>query len=298
MNANQHISVLANQVIRFLAPDKGKVIVDCTLGAGGHSILLLEVLNNTGAIYGIDSDERNLEIAQQNLKNFSNIHFIHDNFENLETIGREILQSEGHIDGILMDLGISSMHIENPERGFSFQKQGPLDMRFNARQNLTAADIVNTYSLEDLHSIFKVYGEEKFSYRIAEQIIKHRKRERFSTTTQLADFIKSVVPPKFRYGRIHPATRIFQALRVAANREVEVLNAGLVAAVNILSKNGRLAVISYHSLEDRIVKNFFKDRAAHGEIAILTKKPVTPDEEEIAVNRRSRSAKLRSAEKL
>lgn len=294
-----HIPVLTNQVIRLLLPQPGKIFIDGTLGLGGHTEELLKSLNGTGAVYGIEIDERNLIYAKEKLSKYSNVHFIHDNFETLAEIGESVLRKEGRINGILLDLGLSSPHVDDPNRGFSFQKEGPLDMRFDPRQKLTAADIVNTYSAQDLIQIFKTYGEERFSSKIAHEIVRHRKQEPFQTTSQLADFIAATIAPRkdFHFKR-HPATRIFQALRIATNREIEVLDAALCGAIKVISKGGRIVVISYHSLEDRVVKNFFREQKKNGSLKILTKKPVRADQEEVRANRRSRSAKLRAAEKL
>lgn len=295
-----HIPVLTNQVLQMLEVKKDQVFIDATLGAGGHTLTILEILQGTGAVYGIDVDSRNLELAQQKLESYKNCHFIRDNFENLENIGKQILEKEGRIDGILMDLGLSSFHTDEPERGFSFQTEGPLDMRFDTRSPLTAADIINTYTLEELLSIFRTYGEERSSYRIATNIIEHRKRERFTTTSQLANFIEQLFSQgrKNFYFKRHPATRIFQALRVATNREIEVLHTGLLGAINVISKGGKIVVISYHSIEDRIVKNIFRDNHKDGILKVITKRPITPDDAELETNRRSRSAKLRAAEKI
>lgn len=293
-----HIPVLTNQILKFLEPAPEKVFIDCTLGSGGHT----EALITRGAktVYGVEVDERNLEKAKDRLNQYKNVHFIHDNFENLEAIGTEILKKEERIDGILFDLGLSSLHVDEAIRGFSFQREGPLDMRFDSRNEVTAADIVNTYTLEELLFIFKTYGEEKFSYRIAREIIQRRRQHKFETTSQLADFIANIFSKGKQnfYFKRHPATRIFQALRIAANREIEVLQKGLEGAIKVLSVTGKLVVISYHSLEDRLVKNFFRHQKTLGSLKILTKKPVTPNDEEIRQNRRSRSAKLRAAEKL
>lgn len=261
--------------------------------------MILEKLAGKGSLYGIEVDERNLLLAKERLNPYKNVHFIRDNFENLEALGRGILQKEGRIDGILFDLGLSSMHVDEGTRGFSFQSEGPLDMRFDTRQPLTAADIINTYSLEDLLSIFRVYGEERNAYKIATRIVEHRKKERFTTTSQLANFIASTIAThKDFYFKRHPATRIFQSLRIATNREVEVLHTGLEGAIKVLSKGGKIVVISYHSLEDRIVKNIFRRCKQEEVLKILTKKPLEPDEKEMEENRRSRSAKLRAAEKI
>lgn len=265
---------------------------------------LLQALNGKGAVYGIDSDDRNLTLAQENLKEFNNVHFTRDNFENLEAQSAEILTKETHIDGILFDLGLSSFHVDEPERGFSFQRSGPLDMRYDTRQPVTAAEIVNTWTAGQLSFIFKNYGEERYANRIAKEIVEHRRKHRFATTSELADLLERIFTPpwalksgkKFYFKR-HPATRVFQALRIAANREIEVLTAGLKGAVQAMSPGGRIAVVSYHSLEDRIVKYFFREKAREGILKILTKKPVIPKEEELKSNPRSRSAKLRVAEK-
>ena len=297
---NNHIPVLTNQLLQFLAPREGQIFVDCTLGIGGHTKKISEALNGTGAVYGIEVDERNLALAKERLSAAKNIHFIHDNFENLEAIGKEIIKKEGKIDGILFDLGLSSLHVDEASRGFSFQKDGPLDMRFDPRQTLTAADIINEYSQEKLTEIFTTYGEERFSNSIAAGIVDHRKRSRFTTTLQLANFIESCVGGGRGHAgpRIHPATRVFQALRIATNREIEVLHSALASAISLLSQGGRIVVISYHSLEDRLVKNMFRDAKKESILNVLTKKPIKPDVHEIASNRRSRSACLRAAEKL
>jgi 16S rRNA (cytosine1402-N4)-methyltransferase len=295
-----HIPVLSSQVIQWFDPSPGKTFIDCTLGLGGHAKLLLEKMEGKGALYGIEADERNLQLAKENLKPYSNAHFVHNNFEALEDIGNSVREKEGKIDGILFDLGLSSPHVDDGERGFSFQKEGPLDMRFDPRQSLTAAEIINTYTQDELISIFKAYGEERHPYKIAEKIVEHRRHGKFSTTSELANFIAAIFShgKKDFFFKRHPATRIFQALRIAVNREMEVLGKGLYAAINVLSKGGRIEVISYHSIEDRIVKHLFKDQAKEGIIKILTKKPIKPEREEVLENRRSRSACLRIAEKL
>jgi 16S rRNA (cytosine1402-N4)-methyltransferase len=295
-----HIPVLINQVLEFLHPKPGEIFIDCTIGTGGHTEAILERLAGQGAVYGIDADSRNLDLARKRLTHYNHVHFTRNNFENLEEIGREILAKEGKISGILFDLGLSSLHVEEAVRGFSFQREGPLDMRFDTRQNLTAAEIVNTYPLEKLIFIFQTYGEEKFSHRIARKIIESRRDKRFTTTSELADSISNIFSKgrKNFYFKRHPATRIFQALRIAANREVEVLEKGLAGAIKVLSQGGRIVVISYHSLEDRIVKNSFREWKKEGILKIFTKKPIIPSEEEVHQNPRSRSAKLRAAEKL
>lgn len=300
-----HVPVLLREVLELLDPKPGKVFIDCTLGLGGHSKALLQAMHGKGAVYGMDSDDRNLELAKENLKEFTNVHCTRDNFENLEAQSAEILAKDAQIDGILFDLGLSSFHVDEPERGFSFQRSGPLDMRYDTRQPVTAAEIVNTWTAEQLSFIFKNYGEERYAHRIAKEIVEHRRKHRFATTSELADLLERIFTPpwalksgkKFYFKR-HPATRVFQALRIAANREIEALTEGLKGAVQSVSLGGRIAVISYHSLEDRIVKYFFREKAKEGVLKILTKKPVVPKEEELKSNPRSRSAKLRVAEKM
>jgi len=303
LNNNVHIPVLLHQVLAFLKPTSGDVVLDCTLGAGGHAKEIAKLIGPNGHLYGIDADERNLSIAKENLKDISNITFIHDNFENLEEIGERVLKERGAVHGILMDLGLSSLHIDQPERGFSHRFEGPLDMRFDPRQNLTAADIVNTYSIKDLQELFSTYSQERYAHRIAKRIADDRP---FTTTSELKSSIEASVPlaPRRRWripGRkgVHPSvTRVFQALRIATNREIEVLGHGLHGAVNVLSPGGRIVVISYHSVEDRIVKNVFRDAKKEGQLELLTKKPLEADTEETATNVRARSAKLRAARKV
>ncbi len=323
-----HIPVLANEILGLLQPSNGKVFIDATLGLGGHTSLLLK----TGAtVYGIDADRRNLDQARELLTKFcaendldfgAKMHFINDNFEHLEEVAQSVLKKEKRLDGILFDLGISSVHVDDPARGFSFMREGPLDMRLNPDQKLTAADIINTYSEKDLKEILETYGDESFAHRIAYNIVQYRSQKAFETTVELADFIAGVVhsrngfyakralatgewPAKEREHmhewalrqRRHPATRTFQAVRMAVNREVEVLNAGITQALNAVSSGGRVVVITFHSLEDRLVKNIFKSSALTKEYGLLTKKPIEPTSEEMSQNPRSRSAKVRGIER-
>lgn len=287
---HQHIPVLAREVLALLDPKPDEVIVDCTLGLGGHTKLISDALQGTGRVYGLDADIRNLTVAKERLSTQKNVAFIHDNFGHLQEHLARIKTQEKRVDGILFDLGLSSVHVDDAARGFSFMREGPLDMRYDTRKGQTAADIVNTYTLPNLISLFKTYGEEPFSNRIAEAIVTARKLKEFQTTTQLAECIGQSVRSS---GKVHPATRVFQALRIATNREIEVLVQGLTAAVNGVDLGGRVVVISYHSLEDRIVKNLFRDLKKDHRGVILTKKPTVPTEEEIRENRRARSAKLR-----
>lgn len=307
-----HIPVMLREVIEHLVGEglpKRRVIVDMTMGMGGHSRNLIVEMAGNGKLIGFDMDPEHLKIAKKNLKNFGeSVVYINSNFENLAA-ELEKLKIKG-IDAILFDLGIASNHVDDPEKGFSFMHEGPLDMRFNKDlQQLTAAEVVNKYSEKELIRIFKEYGEENKARKIAAEIVKSRRRKPFETTTQLANFIEKLI---HRDGRIHPATRVFQALRIEVNRELEVLQNALKQATELLRDAGRIAVISYHSLEDRIVKHFFRDMSADyinlpnelkttklsPKLKIVTKKPLMPTAEEVKNNPRSRSAKLRVAEKI
>lgn len=310
MDETGHIPVLANEVIFYLDLRKGERVVDATLGLGGHCGLIAKKVGDKGKIFAFEQDERNLERAKIRLHHFSDfITFFHTNFAHM----REALAEKqvDEIDAALFDLGISSIHLDEAGRGFSFRFDGPLDMRMDQRQELTAFEIVNRFSEKAIADIIYQYGEERQSRRIAAAIIQSRKKNSIKTTTELAEIIARV--KKFDRKGIHPATQTFQALRIYVNSELEVLKEGLQAAFDLLNDGGRMAVISFHSLEDRIVKNFFREKAAKcvcgpevmrcecgksvdGEI--LTKRPITAGEEEKAENPRSRSAKLRVLKKI
>lgn len=303
-----HEPVLIAEVCQNLDLAKKRVVVDCTLGLGGHSIKMLELMPAAGKLIAFDLDNENIKQAKKRLKAFKDrITVVHGNFSTLKAeIGK--LRLKG-IDAVLFDLGLSSVHTDDPEKGFSFLREGPLDMRFDHKQDLTAADVVNKYTEKDLIRIFKEYGEEQKARKVAMEIVKMRKKKPFTTTTQLADMIEKLLK---RQGRIHPATRVFQALRIEVNDELGNLRSALEQAIALLRPKGRIAVISYHSLEDRIVKRFFREQCRDyvnlpGEMTttlldptldIVTKKPIVPLSAEIASNPRSRSAKLRVAEKL
>jgi 16S rRNA (cytosine1402-N4)-methyltransferase len=291
-----HESVLLNEVCEYLSLPNKRNIVDATLGLGGHAKAILEIMPKSGKIIGFDADPEHIKLAKKELKSFKDrVVYIKSNFADMAEELKKIRVRV--VDAFLFDLGIASPHVDNPERGFSFLREGDLDMRFDPESNLTAAEVVNKYSEKELARIFKEYGEERQSQKIAQAICKTRKRNPFKTTLQLADFVEKHIK---RIGRIHPATRIFQALRIEVNKELDVLVEGLKQAVELLKKEGRVAVISYHSLEDRVVKNFFRDlaRAEKPVLKIVTKKPIVPSAKEIANNPRSRSAKLRVVEKL
>ena len=281
--AFSHIPVLGKEIITGLAIRENGHYLDTTVGGGGHSRLILSAAPNT-RITAIDRDEDALTAAKNNLAEYGNrVEFVRSNFA-------EYNFPLNTFDGIIADLGVSSYHLDNPERGFSFRNEAQLDMRMDRRQSLTAAEAINHWDEVELANIFFKYGEERLSRRIAKRIVEKRP---FHTTTELAEAISYSVPRKYRYGRIHPATRVFQALRIVVNDELKSLETLLEKAPNALVEGGRFAVISFHSLEDRIVKHSFKDSSL---LKILTKKPTIAEEDEIKNNPRSRSAKLRIAE--
>ena len=302
-----HKPVLLSQAVEALQAQPGKRYVDCTLGSGGHASAILEKILPDGQLLGIDADPEAINIAKTRLANYTGSTIIvNDNFANLETICRE--NNFLPVHGILFDLGLSSTQLEISERGFSFQQDGPLDMRFSPIQELTAADIVNNFPEDKLSQIIKTYGEERYGKRIARCIIRNRP---ISNTLQLASVVEKAIGS--RHGKIHPATRTFMALRIAVNRELENLVKALKQTVTCLDDRGRLVVISYHSLEDRIVKQFMT-RESKGcicppdipicqcghmpSLKIISRKAITPSLTEIKLNPRSRSAKLRVAERL
>ncbi|MFN6475660.1 16S rRNA (cytosine(1402)-N(4))-methyltransferase RsmH [Nostoc sp. DedQUE07] len=280
-----HLPVLPQEVIAGLAVSPGGHYLDTTVGGGGHSRLILAAAPDV-KLTAIDQDEDALAAARKELAEFSDrIQFIYSNFADYEF-------PPNTFDGILADLGVSSYHLDQAERGFSFRQAANLDMRMDRGRSLTAADVINNWDEAELADIFFKYGEERLSRRIARRIVERRP---LHTTTELADAIASSVPPKYRYGRIHPATRVFQALRIVVNDELKSLETFLDKAPNALVPGGRIAIISFHSLEDRPVKHGLRNSPL---LKVLTKKPIIAQEEEISQNPRSRSAKLRIAQKL
>lgn len=305
----KHIPVLLKETVELLQCKKGGRYIDCTVGAGGHAERILELTSPDGVVVGIDQDEDILKIAEERLKRFGErVRLVHGNFSDI----KGIIKDE-RADAILLDLGVSSYQLEDKERGFSFMSDAPLDMRMDKKAEITAADIVNKSSERELSDIIFKYGEERFAKRIASFIVNERGSKPVTTTTQLSNIIMKAIPARFRPRDIHPATRTFQALRIAVNHELEILEKSILNAVDILKPEGRMCIISFHSLEDRIVKRTFQ-RLEKGcicppkipicqcgikpSIKIITKRPVTPSEMEIKANPRSRSAKLRAAEKL
>jgi 16S rRNA (cytosine1402-N4)-methyltransferase len=280
-----HLPVLSREVVAGLAVRPGGHYLDATVGGGGHSRLILEAAADV-RVTAIDQDEDALAAAQKYLAEYGErVQFILTNFAAYHF-------PSNTFDGILADLGVSSYHLDQPERGFSFRQAASLDMRMDRRQALTAADVINTWDEAQLADIFFKYGEERLSRRIARRIVERRP---FNTTVELAEAIASSVPPKYRYGRIHPATRVFQALRIVVNDELNSLETFLDQAPNALVPGGKIAIISFHSLEDRPVKHSLRNSPI---LKVLTKKPIIAQEDEIEKNPRSRSAKLRIAERL
>lgn len=281
----QHIPVLAQEILDLLQLKPGMTVVDGTVGLGGHAKLMLEQIGPSGKLIGFDRDASNLALAAENLRAFG---------QQVTLINESFAQLSAHVaqaDAILLDLGFSSVHVDDPTRGFSFMSDGPLDMRYDQRQTVTAEAIVNSWSRDELARIFRQYGEEPKSIFIAKAIFERRRKERITRTSELAELVESVIP---RRGKTHPATKVFQALRIAVNDELGEVTKGLAAASEVLKPGGRIAVISFHSLEDRTVKTWLKEQKI---FLSLTKKPVVPARPEILRNPRARSAKLRVAER-
>lgn len=292
-----HKPVLTKQVLQYLSPKPNENFVDATIGESGHAIEILKRNKPEGRLLGIDLDPKQIENSRLNTREFKErVTLIDDSYANL----KEIVEKTNFkpINGILLDIGISSWQLELAGRGFSFKRDEILDMRYDIQNVLTAEKIINEYQEEEIEKVLKEYGEEKFSKQIAREISKQRKIKKIQSTFELKNIIEKAIPKRLLHGKIHFATRTFQALRIAVNQELGNLKKVLPEAVSVLSYGGRLVVISFHSLEDRIVKNFFNEEAKKGPIKILTKKPVIANLDEIAENPRSRSAKLRAIEKI
>lgn len=311
---------MLKEVLEYFQPKPGGNFIDCTLGGGGYTFAIAKMIIPKGKVLAVDLDEMavdNFNTANESL-NFNNIIIVHDNFKNLQRIVEKYFKADAKFDGIVFDLGLSSAQLEDRARGFSFNLVGaPLAMNFGGQIGQTAEKIINELSAEDLTKIFKEYGEEKFAYKIALAVIKERQAGRIKTTDHLVNIINGVMPKRFqtdgRQNKIHPATKVFQALRIAVNQELENLRTALPRAVNLLKPGGKLIVISYHSLEDRMVKQYFKQeskdclcppvmpicRCGHkAKLKILTNHILRPTEEEVLKNPRSRSAKFRAVSKI
>ena len=294
MEESRHIPVLVDEVIENLKCLKGGIYVDSTLGEGGHAQRILEAILPGGLLIGIDQDVQAVRRAKENLKKYKeNLLVFERNFSEIGTILESLRIKE--VDGILFDLGLSSLLLQDANRGFSFQKDGPLDMRMSENMKLTAGYLLNTLSLDELVEIISKYGEERWARRIARIVVESRRKRPLETTFQLVRIIKNAIPRSAWPRKIHVATRTFQALRIAVNDELTVLEKTLPQAARFLKKGARICIISYHSLEDRIVKNFFREYKKQGLKAVFPK-PVTPTRRELQMNPRSRSAKLRTGE--
>ena len=305
----KHISVLLNETVDCMMVRPDGVYLDGTLGGAGHSSLIASKLE-TGHLYGVDQDSDAIEAASKRLQPYEkNVTVIRDNYRNAVRILKEM--GVGGVDGILLDLGVSSWQFDQGDRGFSYNYDAPLDMRMDTRKDLSAAVIVNEYPEEEIRRILRDYGEEKFASNIASNICKARSKKKIETTFELNDIIKDSIPAKFRAGG-HPSRQTYQALRIACNEELDVLENSLDEMADFLNPGGRLCIITFHSLEDRIVKNAFKrfenpctcppgfPQCVCGKVSkgkVITKKPIAPTDEEIEMNPRSRSAKLRVFEK-
>lgn len=294
-----HTPAMLGEVLTYLDLKPGKTIVDATVGTAGHSLAILERILPGGRLIGIDRDQASLVLARERLSQFGGaFELIHGNFVDIDTF----LENQGvrKVDGILFDLGLSSFQLLDASRGFTFQADGPLDMRMDKNSYISAYDLVNNLNEEELSTLLWNFGEERWHNHIARLIAQERDKKPITTTAQLADIVIRSIPSRYRrrYYRIHPATRTFQAVRIAVNRELEILERAVNKAIAILHKKSRICVISFHSLEDRIIKFAFRKAQADGLINILTPKPQTPLPLELETNRASRSSKLRAAERI
>ncbi|MCR5222148.1 MAG: 16S rRNA (cytosine(1402)-N(4))-methyltransferase RsmH [Lachnospiraceae bacterium] len=306
----RHQTVLLKETVEALCVKPEGTYVDGTLGGGGHAEAVLQQLNDQGRLIGIDQDEAAIAAAGERLKAFSNITLIRDNYCNMKGALNDL--GIMGVNGIVLDLGVSSFQLDTPERGFSYQTDAPLDMRMDQRGSITAEDIVNGYSREELFRLIRDYGEDPFAANIAKHITEARERKPIKTTGELVEIIKAAIPMKIRKKGGHPAKQTFQAIRIECNRELDVLKDSLDGMIELLVPGGRICIITFHSLEDRIVKTIFKKNenpcicpsefpvcvcGKRSKGKVITRKPVLPDAEEIAVNPRSKSAKLRVFER-
>ncbi len=306
-----HVSVLLDETIEGLNIKPDGIYADGTLGGAGHSYQIASKLNGLGRLIGFDQDEDAITASTERLKEFKNVTIVRSNYRNM----KEELNNRGieKVDGILLDLGVSSYQLDTVSRGFSYKEEAPLDMRMDNRNEVTARDIVNNYSQGDLFRIIRDYGEDKFAANIAKHIVMNREIKPIETTTELAEIVKAAIPMKFRKQGGHPAKQTFQAIRIELNSELSVLKESLMDMIDLLNPNGRICIITFHSLEDRIVKNIFKEaedpctcpknfptcvcgKKSKGKV--ITRKPILPSEEELKLNSRSKSAKLRIFEKI
>jgi 16S rRNA (cytosine1402-N4)-methyltransferase len=307
----KHVSVLLNECLDALNIKEDGIYVDCTLGGAGHSLEILKRLSTKGRLIGIDQDTEALKAAKENLKDYNNVTYVHDNFYNIEAILEKL--DVGKVDGILMDLGVSSFQLDEAERGFSYMRDATLDMRMDRSKGISAYDVVNSYSEQQIGEVLRNYGEEKFSKRIANFIVDRRVDKPINTTLELVNVIDAAIPAKYKRDGGHPAKRTFQGIRIEVNGELRILNKAIEDGIQRLKSGGRMAIITFHSLEDRIVKVKFKDlhdpckcpkelpMCVCGKtpiVNLISRKPIVATEEELEINKRSRSAKLRVCEKV
>lgn len=307
-----HKSVLLEETIEGLDIKPDGIYVDGTLGGGGHSYHILKKLNSNGRLIGIDQDEDAIRAATERLSEFCDmVTIVRDNYCNIEKVLKELKVEK--VDGILLDIGVSSYQLDTSERGFSYMEDGPLDMRMDNRQDFSAEDIVNDYDEMKLFRIIRDYGEDKFAKNIAKHIVIERQKQRITTTRQLSEIIKNAIPMKVRMASGHPAKKTFQAIRIELNKELEVLEKSIDGMIDLLNDDGRLCIITFHSLEDRIVKNSFRRNedpctcpkdfpvcvcGNKSKGKVITRKPIIPSEEELVDNRRAKSSKLRIFKKI
>jgi 16S rRNA (cytosine1402-N4)-methyltransferase len=299
LEAGLHVPVMLPEVLDSLKLKDGQVIVDATLGTGAHALEILKRITPAGRLIGIDRDENSLNLCRQRLVDFKeSTEFVHANFAELD----QVLINLGlkNIDGIIFDLGISSYQLKDAQRGFSFQEEGPLDMRMDKSSYISAYDLVNNLNENEISQMLWNFGQERWHNRIAHLLVQERRNEPIATTKQLANLVMRAIPHRYRrsYYRIHPATRTFQAVRIAVNRELEILESAIKKAVEALNPGARISVISFHSLEDRVIKHTFRALGADGIIDIITPKPLTPGSAELEANPSSRSSKFRVAERI
>ena len=309
----EHISVLLNECIEGLNIVPDGIYVDCTLGGGGHSSHIVEKLNQGGTLIGIDQDANAIKAASERLKDYTNVKYVRDNFSNIKNIVEDLGLGQESINGFLLDLGVSSHQLDEADRGFSYNHNAPLDMRMDQRQSLSAYVVVNEYSADELTRIIKEYGEERWAKRIAEFIVNERKTKPIETTFDLVSVIKQAVPKGARADGPHPAKRTFQAIRIEVNNELGILESTVNDMIDLLKPKGRICIITFHSLEDRIVKNVFRNLenpctcprdfpvcvcGKKPKAKVITRKPILPGQEELEYNHRAHSAKLRIVEKL
>lgn len=307
----KHVSVLLNECLDALNIKEDGIYVDCTLGGAGHSLEILKRLSTKGRLIGIDQDAEALKAAKENLKDYTNVTYVHDNFYNIEAILEKL--DIRKVDGILMDLGVSSFQLDETERGFSYMRDATLDMRMDRSKGISAYDVVNNYSEQQIGEVIRNYGEEKFSKRIANFIVDRRVDKPINTTLELVNVIDAAIPAKYKRDGGHPAKRTFQGIRIEVNGELTILNKAIEDGIQRLKSGGRMEIITFHSLEDRIVKVKFKDlhdpckcpkqlpMCVCGKtpiVNLISRKPIVAGEEELETNKRSRSAKLRVCEKI